>query len=72
MHEFESCRFWWIFVVDCRFWPFDVDVDFLQILFVDCRPKGQKNFNLHLGWPPYQPPQNTTNINLIWSLFCFS
>ena len=37
------------FVVDSRLRPFVIDVDFLKILVVDCRPKGQKKLNLHLG-----------------------
>ena len=51
----KACRFCLFFIVDCRFWTFVVYVDFLQILAVDCKPKGHP-CNLHLVRPPYQPP----------------
>ena len=44
------------FVVDSRLRPFVIDVDFLKILVVDCRPKGQKNLIYIYADPSINPP----------------
>ena len=45
-----------IYVVDCRFTTFIVDVDLLEKIVVDFRPKGEKSCNKHLVRPPPRIP----------------
>ena len=51
-----TCRFMYIYGVDCRFASFTVDVECCQKTVGDCRLIGEKCCDPHLLGPPPSPP----------------